>query len=195
VSSASRLKVGVDVPWVTSWSQELQTGVSRCPSVDGALAIGQRERPGEGRPLYSQNHLFRQRRSVREMLCPMCGQPTPANDRWSQTGKVTTAAALRNRGFNDALPAEMPDHQVLLNCGTIAPLHHTCAAAALARCPHLGGMDDRVLKRFPTAWVIVPLWVEAKSHGQPAKSVPVVSFLQLVGVEGAETLSGSDGLI
>jgi hypothetical protein len=115
----------------------------------------------------------------------MCGQPTLATDRWSQTGKATTAGALRNRGFNHTLPADMAEHQVLLNCGAIAPLHHTCAAAALARCPHLGGMDDRVLKRFPPAWIVLPLWVEAKTYGLPAKSVLAVSFLQLVGVESA----------
>lgn len=181
--SRSGLEIGVDVPWVTSWSEEAQTGVGPCPSVDGQLAIGQSHRPGLGRPLYSRNHLFRQRRSVREMLCPMCGAPTADDDRWSQTATPTTAGALRARGFAPALPADMADAQALLNCGAIAPLHRACAEASLARCPHLGGMEDKALKPFPKAWVVIPLWVEAKPPAAQAKGVPVVGFLQLVGVE------------
>ncbi len=60
----SSLKVGVDVPWVTSWTGEPSLGVGPCPSVGGALAILQAERPGQGKPLYSQNHAVRQRLSV-----------------------------------------------------------------------------------------------------------------------------------
>jgi hypothetical protein len=173
----------VDVPWVTSWSGEEQTGVSPCPSVDGELAIGQQEKPGVGRPLYSRNHLFRQRKSVREMLCPMCGKPTPDGDRWSQTAQPTTGGALRSRGLGWALPADLADDQAVLNCGAIAPLHRACAETSVLRCPHLGGMADHSLKRFPGAWVIIPLWIEAKPP-PPGKSVPVVSFLQLIGIEG-----------
>ncbi len=188
MTAKSRLEVGVDVPWVTSWSEEAQTGVSRCPSIDGQLAIGQKQKPGVGHPLYSRNHLFRQRKSVREMRCPMCGEPTAEDDRWSQTAKRTTAGQLRADGFGPALPADMADAQALLDCGAIAPLHRACAEAALTRCPHLGRMDDVELKRFPKAWVIVPLWIEARPPKPPApkpppKSVAVVSFLQLIGVE------------
>ncbi|MDB5443138.1 MAG: hypothetical protein JWP73_1514 [Phenylobacterium sp.] len=185
MTAPSRLKVGVDVPWITSWSEEPQLGVGPCPSVDGELAIAQAEKPGRGKPLYSRNHLFRQRRSVREMLCPMCGAPTPDDDRWSQTATPTTAGELRARGFALALPVDMADDQPLLNAGAIAPLHRACAEAALTRCPHLGGMDEKTLKPFPKAWIILPLWIEAKPGVPHAKPVPVVSFLQIVGVEAA----------
>lgn len=178
--ATSRLQVGVDVPWVTSWSEEPLGAIGPCASVDGQLAASQAEKPGQGRPLYSQNHLFRQRRTVREMLCPMCGKPTPEGDRWCQTATWTTAGDLRARGFGPALPATLPDDRALLNCGAIAPLHHACASAALTRCPHLGGMADKTLKRFPRAWVIIPLWIEAKRP--TGGSLPAVSFLQLVGV-------------
>lgn len=183
MTTVSRLQVGLDVPWVTSWSDEPETGVAPCPSVDGQLAIGQAENAGVGRPLYSQNHLFRQRRAVREMLCPMCGRPTPAHDRWTQTGYWTTAGELRARGFGPALPADLADAKPLLNCGAIAPLHHACAQAAVTRCPHLSSRPDKSLKRFPGAWVVIPLWIEARTSRPPARSVPVVSFLQLVGLE------------
>lgn len=190
MTAAPDLKIGVDVPWVSSWSQEPQTGVSRCPSVDGELAVSQRINPGVGEPLYARNHLFRQRKSVREMRCPMCGEQTPADDRWSQTARPTTAGALRAKGFGSTLPADMLDTQPLLDCGAIAPLHRACAEAALVGCPHLADMNDRELKRFPKAWIVVPLWVEARSPKPEEKTAAVVSFLQLLGVEGHEGHEG-----
>ena len=185
--TTSKLKVGVDVPWVTSWSQEKPTRVSRCPSVDGLPAAGQEDKPGQGKPLFSRNHLFRQRKSVREMLCPMCGEPTEAPDRWSQTGRWTTAGALRERGFAQALPAALEDARPLLDAGAIAPLHLACAERALLHCPHLKGLEDRTLKAFPAAWIVVPLTVEARPPTGPAGARPIaaVSFLQLLGVADA----------
>jgi hypothetical protein len=181
-----KLKVGVDVPWVTSWSKEPTTGVAPCPSVDGVLAIGQVWRPGEGKPLYSRNHLFRQRKSVREMLCPMCGEPTHEGDRWSQTGHWTTAGAARAKGMGVWIPADYPDDKPLFDAGAIAPLHRACAERALLHCPHLKGMPDRELKAFPGAWLIAALSVEAKPQAKfsnlPQPSVAAVTFLQLIGV-------------
>lgn len=191
MSGPSRLKVGVDVPWVTSWSEEPALGVRPCPTVDGRLAIAQVEKPGFGRPLYSRNHLRRQRESVRAMLCPMCGQPTKAGDRWSQTGKLATAGELRAKGLGAALPRDLPDAQVVLDAGAIAPLHRSCAERARDHCPHLQAHATPELIAFPEAWSIAPLLVEAyeppQQHflnpsRQPRASVPVISFLQLVGV-------------
>ncbi|THD58618.1 hypothetical protein [Phenylobacterium sp.] len=182
----SRLQVGVDVPWVTSWSEEPMTGVAPCPSVDGVLAVGQVERPGVGRPLYSRNHLFRQRKSVREMLCPMCGKPTANDDRWSQTGHWTTAGAVRAKNMGVWIPPDMADSHRLFDSGAIAPLHRACADRALMYCPHLKGMADRELKAFPDAWLIATLTVEARPQAVysnlPIRSVPAVTFLQLIGV-------------
>ncbi len=167
---ASRLQVGVDVPWVTSWSTETIGAAAPCPSVDGALAVQQLDRPGRGRPLYSKNHLFRQRKSVRELLCPMCG----------------AAAEFRAHGLGAWLPADMPDAQPLLGLGAVAPLHKACAERALLHCPHLGGMADKDLKPFPAAWIVAPLSVAAK----PARAAAVqaypaptaITFLWLIGV-------------
>ena len=182
----SQLKVGVDVPRVTSWSAEQVTGVGPCPSVDGALAVGQADHPGQGKPLYSRNHLFRQRKSVREMLCPMCGEPTADGDRWTQTGRWTTAGELRARGLGVWLPPEFADDRRLLDAGAIAPLHRACAERALLHCPHLKGMDDHQLKAFPGAWIVAALSVEAKPQhalsNVPQRSVAAVTFLQLIGV-------------
>ena len=90
-------KIGVDVPWVTSWSAERQGGVGPCPTVDGEMAALQMWKPGEGQPLYARNHLRRQRDSVRALICPMCGEATEARDRWSQTGRFVAAGVLRAR--------------------------------------------------------------------------------------------------
>lgn len=185
VVAPSRLRVGREVPWVTSWSAEEVLGVAPCPTVDGHLALHQAERPGLGKPNYSLNHMNRQRRTVREFLCPMCGKPTRPDDRWTQTATPTTAGELRARGLGHLLPRQvrLPDRQPILNAGAIAPSHRMCAELALTHCPHLGGMEDKTLKRFPARWAIAPLLVEASlpppMDGPP---VAVVSFLQLLGL-------------
>lgn len=187
----SALIVGVDVPWVTSWSEEAVRGVRPCPTVGGRLAIVQEERAGYGRPQYSLNHFVRQRVSVARMLCPMCGAPTAEDDRWTQTARRTTAGALRVRGLGDALPASVPDDRVVINAGSIAPSHRACAERALEHCPHLRADAEAEILRFPSAWTVHPLQ-EAGEVGGPAsyvtatpaprRAVPVVSFLQLCGV-------------
>jgi len=188
--SDPQLKIGVDVPWVSSWSSEALAAVSRCPSVDGAPAVGQQQSPGQGEPLYARNHLFRQRRSVREMLCPMCGEPTHDGDRWSQTARWTTAGAVRAKGLGGWLPADLADDKPLLDAGAIAPLHRACAERSLALCPHLHHMADQELKAFPGAWIVIPLTIQAKPRiavGTLPKTVAVVSFLQLIGVPNHST--------
>jgi hypothetical protein len=187
----SRLKVGVDVPWVTSWSEEPLTGVRPCATVGGRLAIGQMEKPGFGRPLYSRNHMRRQRESVLRMLCPMCGEPTADGDRWTQTGKLVAAGVLRAKGLGIAVPADLPDARLVLDAGAIAPLHRSCAERSREECPHLQAHATPELLPFPATWCVAPLMVEAYRQDQPhflnparrpQGSVAVVSFLQLCGV-------------
>jgi hypothetical protein len=186
MTTVSKLQVGVDVPWVTSWSEEPMLGVGPCPSVDGEIAVAQAEKPGGGLPRYSRNHLFRQRKSVREMLCPMCGKPTANGDRWCQTGRWTTAKEVRDRNMGVWLPADMKDDHRLYDAGAIAPLHRACAERALTHCPHLKAMPDRELKAFPDAWIIATLAVEARLAASftnlPQKPVVAITFLQLIGV-------------
>lgn len=187
MSKRSRLKVGVDVPWVTSWSEEAMLGVGPCPTLDGGLAIGQAEKPGFGRPLYSRNHLRRQRDSVRRMLCPMCGRPTAEGDRWTQTGKLVAAGALRAKGLGATVPADLPDDRLVLDAGAIAPCHRACAERARDHCPHLQAHASPELLAFPATWFVAPLMVAAYPQAHflnPARqrAVPVVSFLQLCGV-------------
>ena len=83
------------------------------------------------------------------------------------------------------LPADFKDTRPLFDAGAIAPLHRACAERALTHCPHLSGMADRELKPFPDGWIVIPLTIEAKppaALGGSQASVPVISFLQLIGV-------------
>ena len=188
--SVSRLQVGIDVPWVTSWSEEPFLGVRPCPTVGGRLAAHQTQRPGEGRPEYSRNHLVRQRRSVAEMLCPMCGAPTIEGDRWTQTARRTSVGAMRVRGFGQLLLPELKDAAVVIDAGAIAPLHLACAERSMRQCPHLMAMETAEIRPFPKTWVVAPLMIEARRPtpalpGLPGESsVPVVSFLQIFGIPG-----------
>jgi len=185
----SSLKVGVDVPWVTGWSGEPGLGVGPCPSVGGALAILQADHPGLGKPLYSQNHAVRQRLSVRDMLCPMCGQPTTADDRWTQVAHPVTAGRLRAAARGDGLPGDLADDRVLIDAGAIAPLHRACVDRSLRYCPHLKADPNIDVRRFPERWIVLPLLARAEAPTQlflarpvPQRTVPVIGFLQLCGL-------------
>lgn len=185
----SSLKVGVDVPWVTSWTGEPALGVASCPSVGGALAIVQGDNAGHGKPLYSQNHAVRQRLSVRDMLCPMCGRATPADDRWTQVAHPVAVGRLRAGGRGARLPGDLADDRVLIDAGAIAPLHRACAERSLRYCPHLKADPHIDLRRFPDRWIVLPLMARAEAPAQmflarpvPARAIPVIGFLQLCGL-------------
>ncbi len=173
----SSLKVGIDVPWVTSWTAEEPTGPARCPTVGGRPALRQAHDPGMGKPLYSQNHLERQRASVLRMLCPMCGEPTTPDDRWTLTAKPRAAGAMRAKGID--LPPQVHDDQRVIDAGAIAPLHKACAQRSAKLCPHLRADPDLKLARFPKDHALTPLLAEPVGDGP---SVPVIGFIQLCGV-------------
>ncbi|HWW12266.1 MAG TPA: hypothetical protein VN018_07105 [Brevundimonas sp.] len=174
----SSLRVGVDVPWVTSWSAEAVTGAARCASVGGRPALIQDSRPGFGKPQYSRNHLVRQRLSVARMLCPMCGEPTPVDDRWTTTAKTHAAGWLRAQRAV-VLPSSVADDQIVFDAGAIAPLHRACAKRSMALCPHLRSDPDLHLARFPARYLLLPLMAEPEGAGGGPS---VIGFLQLCGV-------------
>lgn len=184
----SSLQVGVDVPWVTSWTAEPVLGIQPCQTVSGRPALVQAQCAGFGKPEYSKNHLVRQRLTVRKMLCPMCGEPTHAGDRVTQLAKPTTAGALRARGLAGGLGANISDGEVLIDAGSIAPLHRRCSDLSLKHCPHLRAAPVEV-QSFPDRWLILPLLIEADTtpspgHAllrQPPRPIAVVTFLQICG--------------
>lgn len=190
MSRKSRLKVGIDVPWVASWTEEPMTGAAPCATVDGELALGQVERPGYGFPVYSKNHARRQRASMREMLCPMCGEPTAPGDRWHLLARRRTAGQLRATGFADSVPAQMADDQPILDAGTIAPLHRACAERSLTLCPHLKSNPATELVAFPETVTVTPLTTLARRQVEHFQrnpfaqnvSVLAVALLHLCGI-------------
>ncbi|MDK2747350.1 MAG: hypothetical protein KYX67_08530 [Brevundimonas sp.] len=171
----SSLVVGVDVPWVTSWSGEDILGAAPCETIGRRLALIQASAPGRGKPQYSKNHLVRQRLSVARMLCPMCGETTDQSDRWTQVATRRCAGQLRARGGQ--VRADIGDDQVLIDAGSISPLHRRCVDRSMKYCPHLRSSDDVMVMRFPRDWLVLPLLV--KSDAGPGVAV---AFLQLCGI-------------
>lgn len=186
----SALKVGIDVPWVTSWTEEPVLGVRPCATVGGRLALVQADQAGYGRPQYSQNHLVRQRQTVLRMACPMCGEPTHEGDRWTQVARQTSAGRLRRDGKAVALPREIEDRRVVVDAGSIAPLHKACVERSLRYCPHLKADPNVNVMPFPARWTLLPLLIEASPSLEAGTTagvlagaaVAVVTFLQLVGL-------------
>jgi len=183
----SRLKVGVDVPWVTSWTEETMLGPAPCMTVPGMLAAAQAHKPGFGRPVYSQNHFIRQRMSVRRMLCPMCGEPTIEGDRWTLTARRLSAGDLRRRGMPAPPRQDLADNRIVIDAGSVAPQHYACATRSMVKCPHLSADPDLDLRPFSSRWFVTPLFATLQVTpvvvmNQAARPPPLVCFLQLCGV-------------
>jgi hypothetical protein len=190
----SSLEVGVDVPWVTSWTAEEIIGPGPCPSLNGQIAVLQEANPGYGKPQYSKNHAYRQRMTVRHMLCPMCGEPTTGGDRVTQVARRAPAGLIRAGGRTPNLPWQIPDEAILIDAGSIAPLHRRCSDLSLTHCPHLRGSPNVEVMDFTPRWATMPLTVEAPVPAPPghalmierprATTVTAVTFLQLCGLTG-----------
>lgn len=76
------LEIGTDVPWNAAWSGEESYEVRPCRHVSGRLALWSPHRPGAGRPIFARPHMVRQRRSIAEMRCTVCGEVTIESARW-----------------------------------------------------------------------------------------------------------------
>lgn len=106
------------VPWNASWSGEDRYEVRPCRWAGGKLAIWSPHLPGDGSPIFAKPHMVRQRRSIAEMRCTVCGEKTVLGNRWwFGLGQPNVA------GFAFV--------------STEAPVHHACAMVAQHRCPHL----------------------------------------------------------
>lgn len=166
----SNLIIGKHVPWNAMWSGEEAGGyeIRPCRSVDGRLAVWQRHAPGMGTPIFAKPHMVRQRRSIAEMRCTVCGERTPENDRWwfglgrFQDGWFMT---------------------------TEAPVHHACGLHSEKVCPHLRALGAQ-LRRFPEGHSILQALVGgpkvAEDFGleiDPAR--PVIGNLKIAWPEDA----------
>jgi hypothetical protein len=125
--------IGKTVPWNAAWSAEAAYEVRPCRWVQGKLAIWSPHRPGEGRPVFAKPHMVRQRRSIAELRCTVCGEKTPTDDRWwFRLGRVQEGWFMT----------------------TEAPVHHACARHALTVCPHLRG-HEADLEPLPTGYSVL----------------------------------------
>lgn len=111
------------VPWNASWSAENKFEIRPCRFAGGRLAVWSPHLPGQGDPIFAKPHSVRQRRSIAEQRCTVCGEKVGKGyyDRWwFGIGSTDVAGA----GFTT----------------TEAPVHKACAEAALEVCPRLRAM-------------------------------------------------------
>lgn len=124
--------MNITVPWNAAWTGEHRYEVRPCRWADGRLALWSPHLPGQGKPVFARPHMVRQRRSIAELRCTVCGEKTPPNDRWwFKLG-------------------QMQDGYLMT---TEAPVHRACADFALTVCPHLRGREND-LERLPRGYGI-----------------------------------------
>jgi len=127
---------------------------------------------------------------MRDMLCPMCGEPTVPGDRWTLLARRRTAGQLRATGFSASVPEDLKDEHPILDAGTIAPLHRACADRSMTLCPHLKANPATKLMAFPETVTVVPLTTLAqrqvehfrKSPFAEAPTVLAIALLHLCGI-------------
>lgn len=158
----------VTVPWNAAWTGEAGCEVRPCRYAGGRLAVWQPFKPGVGRPLFALPHVVRQRKSIAEMRCTVCGHRTQPDDRW-------------HFALGDECTLSNGDPGLMT---TEAPVHKACADLALSLCPRLKALRATPLP-FPRAYDIACAFVGgpavARDFGltiNPAQ--PVVGSLKLL---------------
>jgi len=162
---------------------EQVTGVEPCPLNRRGLAVaGGAPRPGE--PLYPRNHLFRPAQVVREMLCPMCGEPTAEGVPLDPDRPLDHGQGHPRQGPRRLAAASSPTTGA---CWTPAPSRPCTAPAPSARSFHCRpeGHGRHSVEGLPRRLIVAALSVEARpSHALsnvPQRAVAAVTFLQLIG--------------
>ena len=124
---------GPRVPWNAGWTGEERFEVRPCRYAGGRMAMWQPFAPGSGKPIFAKPHNVRQRKSIAEMRCTVCGEKTVPSDRWwFGLGQFTDGCFMT----------------------TEAPVHLACARWALQVCPHLRGREAD-LAPLPSNYSIV----------------------------------------
>lgn len=113
------MMIGTQVPWNAAWTGE-DGGyeILRCRFAGDRPALWQPFKPGTGKPMFAEPHIVRQRRSIWERRCTVCGEKTPPDDRWW----------FEHGTFHDRWYMT-----------TEAPVHRACADHSMSVCPHLRG--------------------------------------------------------
>jgi hypothetical protein len=146
----------IPVPYAAAWSAETVTVRGLTVRPDGAglgyrdEVPGDRDRhgvlwsrmrtaPGEGRPNYRAMHAYRQRHTMLNLLCQICGTPA---DRSSQGWLFLTERPADGEASED-----WPEGAL----STKPPVCRPCAELAVRHCPHLTD-PVTVRSRKPRVW-------------------------------------------
>lgn len=123
----------IEAPWNASWTGEDRFEVRPCRYAENRLAMWQPHRPGVGRPIFAKPHFVRQRKSIAEMRCTVCGERTDEADWWH----------FGHGEWRDGLWMTQE-----------APVHFACAQLAQRVCPHIrkAGLEPRL---FPPGYGVV----------------------------------------
>lgn len=127
------LTIGKDVPWNAMWSGEDHNEIRPCRYADNQLALWSPFKPGTGHPIFAKPHNVRQRKSIAELRCTVCGERTPDHDRWWFP-------------FGDIRDGWW--------VSTESPVHFACAELAQNRCPMIR-KKGMVPIRFPGGHTIL----------------------------------------
>lgn len=126
-------EIGKNVPWNASWTGEMSHEVRPCKYAGGNLAIWQRFAPESGSPVFAKPHMVRQRKSVVEMRCTVCGERTTSEDRWW----------FPFGGWQDGWWFS-----------TETPVHFKCAEIAQSACPAIKKTSTDPIK-FPNGHTVL----------------------------------------
>ena len=124
----------IKVPWNASWTGEEEFEIRNCRWVGGRPAVWQKHAPGVGRPIFAKPHMVRQRRSIAEMRCTVCGELTGEDRWWFRLGRI--------------------DEQTRSYMTTESPVHRVCAEHAKVICPHLRSLGVEP-EPMPTGYQIM----------------------------------------
>ena len=119
-------------PWSASWSGEGEFELKSSTDFPGMVELVQKQAPGVGDPLFAVVHITRHRRSIIDLLCHVCGEPTARHDRFifpvASGGLVTLLDGTQQYGCN------------------VSPVHWSCAVRASHDCPHLAKLQERPIR-------------------------------------------------
>lgn len=125
-------QANIEIPWSAAWSGEQSFRLQPSRDFPGLLELDQKQAPGVGEPLFTAIHVTRQRRGIVDMLCHVCGRPTPEDDRYifpvASGGLVILHDGTQQYGCN------------------VPPMHRACADRASLACPHLSRLDEPPLR-------------------------------------------------
>ena len=121
-----------EIPWSVVWTGELSFRLQPSRDFPGMTEVDQKSAPGVGEPIFAAVHVTRQRRGMVDLLCHVCGKPTPRSDRYifptAAGGMVTLHDGAQQYGLN------------------VPPMHRACCVRARNACPHLQKIDEPPLR-------------------------------------------------